>query len=161
MGYKSGMTVHPSDYPIRVFNAKKEASLVIYPRLAAASLEHLCRGDSQGFKFILTPPGEENDMTSRSFSVPLQEQADILIKPTLTLSEESLRKYTPTQRHCFYASERKLRFYKQYAKSNCKMECLSNFTLIECGCVKFSMPSMNYQLIRSINRTRSTLNQKF
>ena len=145
MGY--GSEVHSHDYPIRVFNTKQEAALKIFPRIFNKSVEYLCRGDSQGFKVILTPPSETIDISQRSVRVQLLDQVDILIKPTLTLSEESLRKYTPTQRHCFYASERKLRFYKQYAKSNCKMECLSNFTLIECGCVKFSMPSMSHQLI--------------
>lgn len=40
-------------------------------------------------------------------------------------------------KHC------KLRFYKNYTQANCEMECLSNYTKNECGCVKFSMPREN------------------
>lgn len=30
---------------------------------------------------------------------------------------------------------------QEYTRSNCISECLTNFTLAECNCVKFSMPS--------------------
>ena len=31
--------------------------------------------------------------------------------------------------------------FQNYSQSNCEMECYTNFTKKECGCVKFSMPS--------------------
>lgn len=41
----------------------------------------------------------------------------------------------------FFSTERQLRFFRTYTQYNCEAECLANFTQIQCGCVKFSMPS--------------------
>lgn len=35
--------------------------------------------------------------------------------------------------------ERQLKYFQMYTKSNCELECLSNYTMGKCGCVKFSM----------------------
>lgn len=48
--------------------------------------------------------------------------------------------YTPQVRGCYFRSERQLRFFKLYSQKKCEMECLSNFTRDECGCVQFYMP---------------------
>lgn len=44
------------------------------------------------------------------------------------------------RRQCFFNSERTLHYLKTYTQRNCQLECLANFTLAKCGCVKFSMP---------------------
>lgn len=44
------------------------------------------------------------------------------------------------RRQCFFNSERKLRYLRTYTQRNCELECLANFTLAVCGCVRFSMP---------------------
>lgn len=44
------------------------------------------------------------------------------------------------RRQCFFNSERYLRFFKHYTQHNCELECLANYTMKTCGCVKFSMP---------------------
>lgn len=88
-------------------------------------------------------PGQSLKITRHFLRVPLFEEAEILIKPTLTYTSGDLRSYTPKQRQCFFNSDRRLRFYKIYSKNNCESECLANFTNQECGCVKFSQPS-NY-----------------
>lgn len=96
----------------------------------------------QGFKLFLTAPGETIRFTQNTIRVPLLEQVSILLKPTLIYSSSALNKYTPSQRQCFFKTERRLRFFKIYTQDNCQEECLANFTLIQCGCVKFSVPSM-------------------
>lgn len=50
--------------------------------------------------------------------------------------------YTPQVRGCYFRSERQLRFFKLYSQKKCEMECLSNFTHDECGCVQFYMPRL-------------------
>lgn len=44
------------------------------------------------------------------------------------------------RRGCLFSYERYLKFFKIYTKSNCEVECITNYTLSECGCVKFHMP---------------------
>lgn len=50
------------------------------------------------------------------------------------------------RRQCFFNNERYLRFFKLYTQANCELECLTNHTLKECSCVKFSMPSKCFSL---------------
>lgn len=63
------------------------------------------------------------------------------VSPKLSVTSPYVRQYEPTIRGCYTGSERHLKFFKQYTQRNCEMECLTNFTLAQCGCVKFSMPS--------------------
>lgn len=133
--------VYENEYPIRLFNAKHGGALNLYLTLFERDLEYLCRGTVQGFKIFLNMPGQTLKMARHFLRVPLSKQAQILIKPTFTYTLDDLRNYSPSQRQCFFNSERKLRFYKIYTQNNCESECLSNFTIHECGCVKFSMPS--------------------
>lgn len=160
-GYENGWSEH--DYPLRVFNARQGAALVLCLNIFEENLEYVCKGPIQGkffcvswnvianwyqliatkkgFKIILSAPGEIIKMSRHSFRVPLLEQADISIIPKLTYTSEELRSYKPSQRQCFFNSERQLQFFKFYAQHNCEAECLSNYTKIKCGCVKFSLPS--------------------
>lgn len=55
-------------------------------------------------------------------------------------SDEALRAFNPLRRNCYFDGERKLTFFKTYTKPHCDYECMANYTLESCGCVKFSMP---------------------
>lgn len=138
-GYENGLTER--GYPIRMFNARKGGALVLVLNLRQDDLDYSCRGPVQGFKIHLTTPGEALKMSRHSFRIPPSLNADISIKPSLIVTSEELRRYKPEQRQCYFGSERPLRFYRTYAQHNCELECLANFTQMECGCVKFSMPS--------------------
>ncbi|CAO1405296.1 unnamed protein product [Diamesa serratosioi] len=62
---------------------------------------------------------------------------EVVITPVVIYSEENLRKFSPEKRHCYFADEKKLRFYKKYTMNNCEIECLSNYTLKTCHCIPF------------------------
>lgn len=145
-GYVGGLTER--DYPIRVFNAKQCGSLVLHLRLYKQDLEYLCRGSIQGYKIILTTPGEALKMSRHTFRVPLLEQSEISIIPTWITTSSELNDYEPEQRQCYFSHERPLQFYRFYTQHNCETECISNFTKQVCGCVKFSMPSKSIRFIK-------------
>lgn len=127
-------------YPTRVFNARPKSSLVVSLRLKKEDLENNCHdGWFQGFRIFINSPGEAFAVSRKYFQVPLLESTKLSIKPTLTTTTDGLRGYNPSQRQCFFTSERQLRFFKMYTQRNCELECLANFTRMECGCVKFSM----------------------
>lgn len=140
-GYENGS--NKREYPIRIFNSGRRSSLYLSLAIPGYEYEHRCSGKDHGFKVILTQPGEVLKMSRNVFRVPLTEDNIISIEPKLITTSEGLRHYPPDERKCFYQSERSLRFFKMYTQSNCEEECLANFTKIKCGCVKFSMPSMN------------------
>lgn len=69
-----------------------------------------------------------------------------------------LRSYPFGTRKCFFDGERKLIFFKAYTKAHCDLECLTNFTLHECGCVKFSMPRSNVTPVCDLDMVDCYLN---
>lgn len=101
----------------------------------------------QGFKIILTTPSEFIQTSRHTFRLPLLEQAELSIKSKYITTSDNLRNLDPIRRQCFFSSERRLRFFKFYTQLNCEVECLSNYTQLECGCVKFSMPRTNQMKI--------------
>lgn len=141
-GYDKG--INERGYPVRVFNARQDAALIIFLKLFQRDLEYVCRGPVQGFKIILNTPGQTLKISRHAFRVPLAEQAEISIKPRLITTSKELLRYSPSQRKCFFSSERQLRFFRYYAQHNCESECLANYTKVRCGCVKFSMPSKSF-----------------
>lgn len=131
------------NYPIRVYNAKKNGALYVVLHMTKEDIEYLCTGIIQGFRVTLTFPGEVSRTTGSFYEALLSERTEIALKPKLIYARKELLHYTPNQRQCFFNLERKLRFFRMYSRMNCEAECLSNFTKIECDCVNFSMPSMN------------------
>lgn len=134
-------------YPLRMFKTGKYSGLFIWLATRNANYQRDCQGTDEGFKITLSMPGEAGRMSKKIYHLPSSESAKIAVKSKLTLTSEGLRNYKPNQRQCFYNSERQLRFFKIYTETNCEIECLSNFTKSECGCVKFSMPSMKFYFL--------------
>lgn len=128
-------------YPYRVFGAGPRAGLLIALRLYEEDFDYLCSGPSQGFKIHLHAPGEIPQVTKHYFRVPLIHEVLVSVKPNIITTSEGLRRCEPNKRQCYFGSERQLRFFKLYTQRNCQLECLSNFTKSECGCVKFAQPS--------------------
>lgn len=134
--------IQPNEtYPHRVFGAGARAGFFALLKLNDTDAEYVCRGPVQGFKVLLHIPGEVPQVSKHYFRVPLLEEVLISIKPNMITTSENLRHYKPWERQCYFSDERQLRFFKIYTQRNCELECLSNFTLAQCGCVKFSLPS--------------------
>lgn len=129
-------------YPLRIFNSKPFGGLIIYSRLLKCDMAYECRGPFHGFTVALSSTEEMIGLSRRIVRVSPYEQVDISIRPISIYSSKKIEHYKPVERQCFNNDERQLRFFKFYGKHNCEMECLTNFTKKECGCVKFSMPSM-------------------
>lgn len=102
----------------------------------------MCRGPVQGFKILLHTPGEIPQVSKHYIRVPLQQEVLISVKPNMITTSDELKYYKPSQRQCYFEKERYLKFFKVYTQRNCELECLTDHTLRNCGCVKFSMPSM-------------------
>lgn len=126
------------NYPFQAIDAKSGFLSSVYRR----DIEYRCTGFDEGFKMVFTMPGETIKMSQNYLRLPLSEYSMIYVTFELTKTSDRLRQYKLSQRQCFFQSERQLRFFKIYTQTNCEEECLANFTKNECGCVKFSMPSM-------------------
>lgn len=141
-----------SSYPIRVYSAQRNSAFTVVLQLFDDDLEFVCKTIVPGFKILLHTPGELAKVNGISYRVAPSEVDVISIKPTLTITSDRLRSYDPNQRQCFFTAERQLRFFKLYSHQNCELECLANYTLHECGCVQFSMPSIETVLSNFFRR---------
>jgi acid-sensing ion channel, other len=138
-GYKP--TAPLTVYPRRALGSGARVGLFVLLRLYEYDLDYICRGPVQGFKILLHTPGEMPQVSKQYFRMPLNQEVLVAIKPQMMTTSEGLRHYPPNRRQCYFNNERELRFFKVYTQRNCELECLTNFTLQECGCIKFNMPS--------------------
>lgn len=134
-GYK---TDDLSAYPWSVISHQFDG-LRIMLKTTDTDLDFLCRGQNQGFEIFWNMPGEVPNSLSRSLFIPLERDVTVSMKASAVNASSSLLKYSPQLRQCYLDGEKFLIFFKTYTKSNCEFECLANFTLKICNCVKFSM----------------------
>lgn len=138
-GYTKGNP--KNNYPMNVYSAKQKAALGFTLRSLNIDVEYVCRTLVPGYKLFLHTPFDPLRSTDTSIRVPFSEEINVSIAPKIYFTAETLQSYDPNVRKCFFRWERQLRFFRIYSRANCESECLANYTLDACGCVKFSMPS--------------------
>lgn len=134
-------------YPYSARSSSLRSSLTVVFKVLKADLDYLCSGGTQGFTVSLHLPNEGPQTHKRYYYLPLEQTVSLTVKPHYGEPSENVREHPPGLRPCYLPSERPLRFYKQYTTHNCRLECLTNFTLAKCGCVKYSMPRELMELI--------------
>uniref|UniRef100_A0A1B0AX56 Uncharacterized protein n=1 Tax=Glossina palpalis gambiensis TaxID=67801 RepID=A0A1B0AX56_9MUSC len=137
-GYSKNTGIHT--YPARVLSAGSRAGLFVAIQNLGKNLDYLCRGPIQGFKVLLHSPDDVPQVSKQFVRIPLGKEILIAVKPNMITTSGGIAYYHPQRRQCFLSNERELKFFKIYTQTNCELECLTNFTLNKCGCVKFSMP---------------------
>lgn len=117
------------------------------------NFEYLCRGPNQGFKVMLHNPAQQPRASEDHVIIQFGSLTTIKVLPQMTRTGPNLNSYSPIKRKCYFTHERFLRFFKIYTKSNCELECLTNYTLAKCGCVKFDMPREKATSVCDINQS--------
>lgn len=135
-GYRSNVNASDS-YPRRAFGLNNWFFSKLRFKFDGSEL---CNGVVPEFQVSLHLP-DELPQFDNFVHVSLEQNVYLSIKPKMTITSEGLHDYTPQQRGCFFPSERQLHFFKSYSQPKCKLECLTNYTLNDCGCVRFWMPS--------------------
>lgn len=136
-GFVPGKTYQ--SYPIRALGSGLEAGLSMMLMVADTDAEEHCR-EQQGFKFILHAPKEYPQVRKKFVLVSYSQDVTLAVRPIIYKTSTELSGYHPNRRHCYFSHERPLKFFRIYSQINCELECVTNFTLQFCGCVKFSMP---------------------
>ena len=130
-------------YPHRVIGSGVQAGLSVELKMKKSNLNPGCKRGVQGFRLSLHSPVEVPQVSKQFYSVPLQKQTTIAVKPRMIYSSKDVKGYDPASRQCFFNNEKSLKFFKTYTKSSCELECLTEHTLSSCGCVQFAMPREN------------------
>lgn len=126
-------------YPNRIFSGKKN-TLVLLLVQSKDDQDASCLGADVGFKVYWHMPNEIPGSWHRYVMVSPQKSNHVIMKATRVTTSDDLKRYDPVQRRCYFDNEKELKYFKSYTKSHCDLECLANYTLSECGCVRFFMP---------------------
>ncbi|XP_057651298.1 pickpocket protein 28-like [Diorhabda carinulata] len=110
--------------------------------------EYYCSSTSSvGFKIIVSNPIETPKMADYGTLLSPGVEARFSIKPSIREASKNLRSIPLQKRQCYFASERKLVYYRKYTQVNCLQECLSTFIYNRCNCSPYYLPknfSMRY-----------------
>lgn len=127
------------DFPYRIKKGVND-NIKLYLNLETQQLVNLCEGLRYSYKMIVHMPNEMPTKYHEYTYLGLQNSHIVSLTATSTVHEKAFAGYLPFNRNCYFQDELKLKFFKTYSKPHCITECLANFTLKACGCVKFSMP---------------------
>lgn len=103
-------------YPYRVFGTGPHSSLTVVLRLSNLDISYLCSGAIQGVKVSFQSPAEQPQLWKNYFYISPGTAATFKINPNLVHTMPNVEHYSPTIKHCFFKTERKLRFFKQYTQ---------------------------------------------
>lgn len=131
-------------FPYEVLGAGNRGAFSIVLRMFENDFDYICRGSIIGYKVAIHLTGDlPTILSSNQFiRIPINQETLVTFEPKVMRTADSLQSYTPNDRGCFFSYEGTLKYFKEYTQRNCELECLTDHTLRNCGCVKFSMPSM-------------------
>ncbi|CAG9812680.1 unnamed protein product, partial [Phaedon cochleariae] len=127
-------------YPRRALLAGVKNSLTVNLKTSKSNIDHICKNSFQGFRVSLHLPSRIPRPSQEYFRVPLNEVVLAAIHPVMITTSNAVKMYNARRRECYFSSEKPLKFFKMYTGNNCRLECLTNYTLYYCGCVDFYMP---------------------
>lgn len=139
-GYMVNVNPNHRAYPRRVFGCGLRDALVVLLGITLDDSHQSCSEMAEGFRLSLHSPDKLPNLPDEFIPIPVDQDIHISVKPLMITTSTALRYYAPDTRGCFFKTERQLRFFRTYNQQNCERECLANFTKVQCGCVRFSMP---------------------
>ncbi|XP_044252515.1 pickpocket protein 28-like [Tribolium madens] len=155
-GYKS--TAGVRTYPRRALKSGADSAFLVFFNYDTSDSDFNCNNFLQGFRVLIHNPWDVPRVSQHYFRIPFDKVVVAAMEPVLVVTSENVRRFPPEKRKCFMRNERFLRHFLHYSQSNCLLECLTNYTLGKCGCVKFYMPRDNSTPICGPNSYECTEN---
>ncbi|XP_044256790.1 uncharacterized protein LOC123006401 [Tribolium madens] len=146
-----------SPYPLRAYLSGVLWGLSFKIVTPKQDLDYACKNSLQGYKVLLHTPMTIPRPNQKYFRIPLDQSVVGAVQPVMITTSETIKAYNPQRRKCYFAAERKLQFFQDYSASNCKLECLANWTSDLCDCVNFFMPRDNETEICGIGSLESLM----
>ncbi len=76
----------------------------------------------------------------KGFLVGPGMETQVSVTGTDTYSTDALRAFNAHRRGCYFSDEFPLKYYKEYSRSSCVVECENQFIFDECNCVPYYSP---------------------
>ncbi|KAG5675948.1 hypothetical protein PVAND_005805 [Polypedilum vanderplanki] len=140
-------------FPIR---ALKRNKIGIYYVILSKEDEIVwfCIKNGRGNKVIFHLPNEIPTSLHDSQFAAFDHHKKIKINAKIFKINPEMHSYPPNIRRCYLENEKKLKFFKTYTRTLCDYECMINYTLKICGCVKFSMPHIPETKVCDLNKSK-------
>lgn len=133
--FEKGYLIDPASYPRGLSNPTVVSIPIVIPK---ADVENFC-GLSR-FSAIFHLPNEYPNGYQKTIYFKSDETLSVQINAKSLRTDMDLKDFPIEFRKCYFMDEKKLKFFKDYTQSNCKMECYVNVTIADAGCVLFYMP---------------------
>lgn len=103
--------------------------------------EYFCTNtDSEGYIVSINVPLDFPRMRDNGIAIGTNKEVFINVNPEITMSDDSIKKFSLEKRKCYFGNEFKLPHYTKYTTSNCMDECIAVKTNRTCGCLRYYMP---------------------
>ncbi|XP_059047783.1 pickpocket protein 28-like [Achroia grisella] len=135
-----GYSRDPDPYPRRGMDSRHVPELDVILRVPDNDDDRLCNIVNKGFKIFVQHPADQPLTSQYYYSVAPRRVTSLGLKFQMITTTNSLKDYSPKARQCYFPAERQLHYFNIYTATNCMLECHSNFTYEQCGCVAFYMP---------------------
>lgn len=132
----------------------KMNQLSVYMNLNESDASNICVSQGRGYKIIFHLPNEVPTPFHDEYFISFNFERMMTLTAKAYSTDPDLRKYAPTKRRCYFEDERKLKYFKTYTKNLCDYECMTNYTLRMCGCVKFSMPRSSDTTVCDLDKAK-------
>ena len=110
------------------------------------------------FNLFIGQPEEFPMMREKSLQLEPGREHFVDLSATV-VSSKSIKGISPEARECFFRDEGDLEFYKEYAFSNCRLECAIKMAEEKYGCIPWHLPKVGLYLNDS-ERFLSVLREK-
>ncbi|XP_072397277.1 pickpocket protein 28-like [Diabrotica undecimpunctata] len=127
-------------YPRRALRVGLKNALYIVLKTKKSDVEYECALDESGYRVNIDLPLNIPEIGENFISVPLNQRVIAQITPHIIKTSDGVKNFAVSKRECYFESERSLKFFRRYSQANCLLECKTNYTLRECGCVGINMP---------------------
>ena len=127
------------NYDVQPLRAAKLQSLLFQLKIRKIDVPNICEYHPLTYLVYLHLPVDMPSHLSKFTIAELSTYKVCQISAAVKTLDDSLKTFPPEKRGCYFENERKLQFFKSYTKTNCDFECMRNFTLTKCGCVKLSL----------------------
>ncbi|XP_072396599.1 pickpocket protein 28-like [Diabrotica undecimpunctata] len=130
-------------YPFRALFAGVVFALEAKLTVNDSDLDYFCKSSIQGHKMEISHPSRVPRPKYDHIRIPLDQAVMTTLILDMMSTSKAVKNYNPRRRNCYMPNERPLTYFKIYTQQNCKLECLTNYTLNKCGCTTAYMPREN------------------
>lgn len=99
------------------------------------------------FQVYFHNPSDVPDYSQSSIKFSKSSHSLVLISTHISLTDDSIKSWTPKKRGCYYSNEKRLKYTKIYSYRNCNVECQVNNTERFCGCSPISRISTSIKRV--------------